>query len=80
MLSQSTVDQDAPLTLAEYAKHENRHIQTVRKDARDKRLPTWKDPVTGKVVTSLGTVKRLREAAQAAAEAEFLQKSRLGAR
>lgn len=74
------MDDDKPLSLAEYAQTEGRHIQTVRKDASHGRLPTWKDPITGKQVTSIGSVKRVREAAQAAAEAEFLQKSRLGAR
>lgn len=72
--------EDKLLTLAEYAKHEGRHIQTVRKDAKEGRLPTWKDPVTSKQVTSLGTVRRMREAAQAAAEAEFMQKNALGGR
>jgi len=74
------MDQDRHLTLAEYAQIEGRHIQTVRKDASNGRLPTWKDPITGKRVTSLGTVRRLREAAQAAAEAAFMQKNRLLAR
>lgn len=74
------MDEDKPLTLAEYAKAEGRHIQTVRKDASRGRLPTWDDPITCKKVTSIGAVRRVREAAQAAAEAEFLQKIRLGAR
>lgn len=74
-------DQDnKPLTLAEYAQIEGRHIQTVRKDASKGRLPTWKDPVTGKQVTSIGSVRRVREAAQRAAEEAFMQKSRLSAR
>lgn len=74
------IDPNNPLTLAEYAKAEGRHIQTVRKDASKGRLPTWKDPITGKQVTSIGSVRRMREAAQRAAEAEFSQKNRLSAR
>ena len=74
------MDKDLPLTLAEYAQIEGRHIQTVRKDASKGRLPVWKDPITGKRVTSLGTVRRMREAAQAAAEAAFIQKNRLSPR
>lgn len=74
------VDAEKLMTLAEYAAHEGRHIQTVRKDAKEGRLPTWKDPVTGKQVTSLATIQRMREAARVAAEAAFLQKNRLSTR
>ena len=74
------MDENRPLTLAEYAKAEGRHIQTVRKDAHKGRLPTWKDPINGKQVTSVGAVRRVREAAQRTAEKAFMQRSRLSAR
>jgi len=71
---------ETPLTLSEYAEAEGRHIQTVRKDASRGRLPTWKDPITGKMVTSKAIIARMRDAAMQAAEEQFLQKQRIGGR
>lgn len=71
---------DDTVDLVAYAKLVGRHIQTVRRDAREGRLPTWDDPITGKTVTSPSTVARMRDAARAAAEAAFIQKNALGGR
>lgn len=77
-LSMPAVSEDEPITLAQYAQITGRSLRAVQMDAKAKRIPVWTDPtIKRSKVTSLGAIRRVREAAAAKAEKEFLQKAKL---
>lgn len=71
-------DEEDPITLAEYAELTGRSLRAVQDDVTNNRLPAWRDPTIKRTkVTSLGVIRRVREAAAAKAEAEFMAKEKL---
>lgn len=77
-LSMPAVSEDEPITLAQYAQITGRSLRAVQMDAKAGRIPAWTDPtIKRSKVTSLGAIRRVREAAAAKAEKAFLQKAKL---
>ena len=70
-------DDDLPISLSEYEARVGKHIRTVERLIKQKRLPVWRDPILGTRVTSLGAIDRVRRLAAEKAEREFIQKSKL---
>jgi hypothetical protein len=73
-----TPGEDEPITLSQYAELTQRSIRSVNRDVKAGRIPAWKDPtIKRSKVTSLGAIRRIREAAAAKAEKAFMQKAKL---
>lgn len=71
-------NEDEPITLARYAEIVGKSVRTIQMDAKAGRLPAWHDPtIKRSKVTSLGAIRRVREAMAEKAEKAFRQKAKL---
>ncbi len=71
-------DTDELITLADYASREGMSLRTAQRRVTEGLLPHVKDPTSpGRVLVSMGMVRRIQAAAAAKAEREFLQRNRL---
>lgn len=72
-------DENMPLTIKQYAKVVGRPYRSVYREAKDGRIPTWKDPTMPRspMVTSIAAVNAVRDAQQEKALKAFKQKAKL---
>jgi len=66
-----------PISLSDYAEHVGKSLRSVQRDVKARRIPAWRDPVTGMKVTSVGAISRVRQLAAQKAEKEFIQRAKL---
>lgn len=78
-MSAETPDElDRPIRLAEYAARIGKSARTVERYAASGRIPVWIDPVTGGRMTSLSAINLVQRLAAEKAQAEYIQRNRLG--
>lgn len=78
-MAEAPQNEDEPITLAQYAAIVGRSVRSIQMDVKAKRIPAWRDPtIVRSKVTSLGAIRRVREAAAKKAEETFKQKAKLG--
>lgn len=78
-MSPDTPDEfEKPIRLAAYAELIGKSTRTVERYAAKGRIPVWIDPVTGGRMTSLSAIGLVQRLAAEKAQAEYIQRKRLG--